>query len=162
MVGVAVVGAALVLGAAGAALAEGGGQEMRPRHGMGMMQDPGMMGQGMMGRGMRHGMMDQGMGRGMRGDGMRHGMMDRGMAAEAEPEPLFPQLGPRVMAALSTEDVRLYLERQITAQDFERLKVGAVEEVDAGTITAEIVTVDDSLVQKLAVDRHTGLISRAE
>jgi hypothetical protein len=38
-----------------------------------------------------------------------------------------------------------------------RLKVGDIK-ADNGTITADIVTVDNSLVQRLKVDRHTGSI----
>ena len=34
--------------------------------------------------------------------------------------------------------------------------MGAVQEVDEDTIVAEIVTVDDSLVHRWRVDRHTG------
>ncbi len=37
-----------------------------------------------------------------------------------------------------------------------RLKRGKVEAKDDDTIIAEIVTVDDSLVQRLAIDRDTG------
>ncbi len=37
-----------------------------------------------------------------------------------------------------------------------RLKRGKVEAKDDDTIIAEIVTVDDSLVQGLAIDRDTG------
>ena len=75
---------------------------------------------------------------------------------------LAPDFGMRVtpMMHLSADDVRRYLERQLERQSFERLKVGAVEEVDDATISAEIVTVDDSLVTRLEVDRYTGLISR--
>jgi len=62
---------------------------------------------------------------------------------------------------LSTDDVRFYFERQLEHRGYDRLEVGAIEEVDADTITVEIVTVDGSLVQRLAVDRNTGLISRA-
>jgi hypothetical protein len=38
-----------------------------------------------------------------------------------------------------------------------RLKIGDLKS-DDGTITADIVTVDNSLVQRLKVDRHTGAI----
>jgi hypothetical protein len=84
--------------------------------------------------------------------GLRRG--DRGLLA--------PDFGLRVtpIMHLSADDVRRYLELQIERQGFERLKVGTVEEVDDDTISAEIVTVDDSLVTRLEVDRYTGLISR--
>jgi len=38
-----------------------------------------------------------------------------------------------------------------------RVKVGDIKSED-GTITADIVTIDNSLVQRLKVDRHTGAI----
>jgi hypothetical protein len=37
-----------------------------------------------------------------------------------------------------------------------RLKVGDVKEKDADTITADIVTKDNSLVQRFIINRHTG------
>jgi hypothetical protein len=48
------------------------------------------------------------------------------------------------------------MERWLAIQGNDRLKLGKVEQVDDDTITVEIVTVDGSLVNKLAVDRHTG------
>jgi hypothetical protein len=75
------------------------------------------------------------------------------------PEPLLPQFGTRVerITQLSSDDVRVFLARALT--EFDRLKVGAVQEIDDDTITAEIVTADDSLVRRLEIDRYTGLIS---
>lgn len=109
------------------------------------------MGQSSTGQGMMHG----GMGQGMTGSGMmQHGMMpdssDPGRGA------LF---GSRVtpMMNLSVEDVRGYLALQLDHLNNERLKVGDIK-ADDGTITADIVTVDDSLVQRLKVDRRTGSI----
>jgi hypothetical protein len=71
--------------------------------------------------------------------------------------------GRRVMPTmqLSTDDVRTFFERHLAALGNERLKVGNVEAMDDDTITAEVVTVDDSLVESFEVDRHTGLISPA-
>ncbi|MBX9944098.1 MAG: hypothetical protein K2Y40_08470 [Reyranella sp.] len=67
--------------------------------------------------------------------------------------------GTRVtpMMNLSVEDVRSYLAGQIQRLNNKRLKVGEVKAEEA-TITAGIVTVDNSLVQRLKVDRHTGAI----
>jgi hypothetical protein len=45
-------------------------------------------------------------------------------------------------------------------QGNERLKVGDVTRTDDDTIVAEIVTVDDSLVQRLEIDRHSGRMQR--
>jgi len=43
-----------------------------------------------------------------------------------------------------------------------RLKLGTIEEQNDDTIVAEILTVDDSLVQRLAIDRATGKIRRVD
>jgi hypothetical protein len=61
------------------------------------------------------------------------------------------------MMNLSVEDVRAYLEWRIARLKNKRLKVGD-EKADDGTIAADIVTVDNSLVQRLKVDRRTGAI----
>ena len=133
------------------ALAQEQGQRM---HGtMGQQTDQPMMeGCPMMGSkmGQRGGMMGQGMGPGSMHGGMGPGMMQGGMGA------LF---GSRVtpMMNLSAEDVRGYLGGQLDRLDNKRLKVGDIK-VDNGTITSDIVTVDNSLVQRLKVDRHTGAI----
>ena len=100
--------------------------------------------QGHMGPGMMQGGM---MGSGMMGSGtMRSGM-----------DALF---GSRVMPVmnLSVDDVRGYLASQLERLNNKRLKVGNINSGD-GTITAEIVTVDNSLVQRLKVDRHSGAIT---
>ena len=115
----------------------------------------GMMGSGMMRGGMGEGMncakMDGGMDAGMTGQGM----MGSGMAPSA-PAGLF---GSRVtpMMNLSVDDVRAYLGVQLDRLHNARLKIGNVNAED-GTITADIVTVDNSLVQRLKVNRHTGAI----
>lgn len=120
-----------------------------------------MMGQGTMGPGMTQapgvtqgdkgpGMMQGGMGPGMRQNDMGHGIAQGGMGA---------LLGSRVtpIMNLSTEDVRSYLTTQLDGLNNKRLKVGDIKAED-GTITADIVTLDNSLVQRLKVDRHTGII----
>ena len=161
------LGVLIALAVPGAmALAQEQGQQMpmmdQGMHGtMGQQMDQGgcpmmggMMGQGkqgMMGQGtMGPGMMQGGMGPGMMQGGMGSGMMQGGMGA------LF---GSRVtpMMNLSTEDVRGYLTVQLDRLNNKRLKVGDIK-ADDGAITADIVTVDNSLVQRLKVDRHTGLI----
>ena len=89
------------------------------------------------------GMMQAAMGRGMMQGGMGPGMMQGGMGG------LF---GSRVtpMMNLSAEDVRGYLTVQLDRLNNKRLKVGDIK-ADDGTITADIVTVDNSLVQRLKV-----------
>jgi hypothetical protein len=81
---------------------------------------------------------------------MGPGMMQGGMGA---------MFGSRVtpMMNLSAEDVRGYLTEQLDRLNNKRLKVGDIK-ADDGSITADIVTVDNSLVQRLKVDRHTGSI----
>ncbi len=109
----------------------------------GMMQG-GMMGSGMMGSGM--------VGSGMMGSGMMgSGMMPSGMGA------LFGSRVTPVMN-LSVDDVRGYLASQLERLNNKRLKIGDIKS-DDGTITTNIVTVDNSLVQRLKVDRHTGAIT---
>jgi hypothetical protein len=122
-----------------------------------MGQMPGMMGQGMgpgtMGQ--MPGMMRQGMGPGTMGQ--TPGMMGQGMGGWSG------LAGRQVvpMIQLSTSDVRGFFEHQLAALGNERLKVGKVEALDDDTIAAEVVTLDDSLVESFEVDRHTGLISPA-
>ncbi len=58
--------------------------------------------------------------------------------------------------ALTVEKVKSVLEGRLAWHGNDRLKVGKVVEKDAKTITAEIVTVDNSLVQTLTIDKATG------
>ncbi len=58
---------------------------------------------------------------------------------------------------LTTDDVKTRIERWLTWRGNPRLKVGEVKEKDADTITADIMTKDNSLVQRFIVDRHTGV-----
>lgn len=156
---VAPVGAAVAQGT------QGGMGQMGPgmkQGGMdpGMMQggtkqggmEPGMMqgGMGQMGPGMMQGCMGPGMMQGGMGPGMMQGGMAPGAAA------LF---GVRVtpIMHLSVEDVRSHLDTQLERLNNKRLKVGDVK-VDGGAIIADIVTVDNSLVQRLKVDPRTGAI----
>jgi hypothetical protein len=119
------------------------GQQQMPMMGPGMMMGSrtGMMGSGM------PGMMDS-----CPMMKMKQGMMQGRMAGGG----LF---GSHVtpMMNLSAEDVRGYLGAQLVALSNKRLKVGDIKSAD-GTITADIVTVDNSLVQRLKVDPHTGAI----
>ena len=86
----------------------------------------------------------------MMGGTMQGRMADAGMSS------LF---GARVVPKmnLSVDDVRGYLTAQIDRLGNKRLKVGTVN-ADSAAITAEIVTVDNSLVQRMKVDRSTGNI----
>jgi hypothetical protein len=147
----AVIAASAAIAALDTAAAQGvsrmpGGMDQQQPADHGMMQ--GGMGRDIMCPMMRSGMMQGGMmGSGMMGSGtMRSGM-----------DALF---GSRVMPVmnLSVDDVRGYLASQLERLNNKRLKVGNINSGD-GTITAEIVTVDNSLVQRLKVDRHSGAIT---
>lgn len=139
--------------AAGSAIAQGTGAGQGHEHDQGAAQgaaqspDRGMMRGGMMGRGMM-----ESMGGGMNCP-MMGGMM-HGRTADAGMSGLF---GSRVVPKmnLSADDVRGYLTEQIDRLGNKRLKVGKVD-ADAAAITAEIVTVDNSLVQRMKVDRSSG------
>lgn len=91
--------------------------------------------------------------KGMMGKGKK-GMMGQMMGADKGA--LF---GTRVTPVmnLSVEDVSGYLTVQLDQLNNKRLKLGEVKSAD-GTITADIVTVDNSLVQRLKVNRYTGAI----
>ncbi len=64
--------------------------------------------------------------------------------------------GAAMALDLDVDDVRNIIEGRMAMRGNDRLKVGKVEVVDDKTITAEIVTVDDSLVMKMEFDRQTG------
>jgi hypothetical protein len=83
-------------------------------------------------------------------------MMGKGMRGDMKPTSggLFgSQVTPRMN--LLVDDVRDYLVVQLDQLNNKRLKVGDVK-ADEKTITADIVTLDNSLVQRLGVDRRTG------
>ena len=61
---------------------------------------------------------------------------------------------------LTTDEVKSRMERWLTWRGNPRLKVGEVKEKDADSITADILTKDNSLVERFIVDRHTGLVRR--
>lgn len=98
------------------------------------------MGYGMMqgGQGMGYGMMHGGQGMG----GAGWGNCFAGTAGDLN---------------LTTDQVTKMLEQHLAWRGNERLKVGKVVQTDDDTIVAEIVTVDDSLVHKFAIDRDTGV-----
>ena len=59
---------------------------------------------------------------------------------------------------LTVDEVREGLQHWIAHGGNARLKAGKIAEKDGLTITAEVVTVDDSLVHKLDIDRRTGTV----
>jgi hypothetical protein len=180
-----VISASLVLSigvaAVGSAIAQGMMDD--PHHGMmgrGMMQsdtDQGPMGRGAMQGGTGRGMMGGGMmGPGTQGGGggmncpMMGGMMQGGQSMMGSgmmrPETMRGSnrgmsslFGSRVVPTmnLSVDDVRGYFTAQLDRLGNKRLKIGNIN-AEGGSITAEIVTVDNSLVQRMKVDRSTGNI----
>jgi hypothetical protein len=80
----------------------------------------------------------------MGGASMRYGMLD------GTPEEMTP------------ERVRTLLEQRLARQGNPRLKLGEIGTAADGSITAEIVTIDDSLVQKLAFNRYPGLVRQVD
>lgn len=66
-----------------------------------------------------------------------------------------PQDAPEEMTPAR---VRTILERQLAHHGNPRLKLGEIAAAADGSIHAEIVTVDGSLVQKLAFNRYPGLV----
>jgi len=95
----------------------------------------------------------------MMGKMMGQGMMGSGTTQDGPTLGMTALFGSRVtpMMNLSADEVRTYLAAQLERLGNQRLKVGDIMP-DDGTITADIVTIDDSLVQRLKVDRHTGAI----
>jgi hypothetical protein len=63
---------------------------------------------------------------------------------------------------LSLNDVKGYFERWLVIAGNPRVKLGQVTEMDANTVTVDIVTTDrEGLVQRYSVDRHTGVFRPA-
>jgi hypothetical protein len=96
----------------------------------------------------------------MQGYGPGYGMM-RGYGYG--PGPMMGGYGPGYGPGygqnlnLSTDQVKRYLERMLAIRGNPHLKVGDVKEKDADTIVADIVTQDNSLVERFDVNRHTGI-----
>jgi peptidoglycan hydrolase-like protein with peptidoglycan-binding domain len=129
--------------------------------GMGMMTpDMMQMMQRMMG-GMGPGTMGQGqmpMARGMMMCPMMQMMM--GARSAMEMPGMMGGLGmpDGTPEEMTPERVRTLLEQRLTQEGNPRLKLGEIATAADGSITAEIVTVDGSLVQKLAFNRYPGLV----
>jgi len=63
---------------------------------------------------------------------------------------------------LTVDQVKARMERWLAYQGNSHLKLGDVKEKDANTITADIVTADNSLVQRFVIDRNTGYYRPAD
>lgn len=86
------------------------------------------------------------MGRSRMGDGMPGGDPLLYGSPHGTPEEMTP------------ERVRELLEQRLDYHGNPRLALGEIEEAEDGSITAEILTIDGSLVQKLAFNRYPGLV----
>lgn len=130
---------------------QGTGAGMMPDDSTKRMQRPNMTQGGMTGMmcPMMSGMMGSMMNGMMQGD---QTMMKGGSGMAA----LF---GSRVVPKmnLSVDDVRSYLTARLDHLGNKRLKLGNVK-INNGAITADIVTADNSLVERMSVDRSTGKI----
>ena len=91
--------------------------------------------------------------------------MMRMMAAAMQPEMPGMMMGDAMpygmpygdQQEMTPERVRALLEEQLARHANPRLAIGEIATAADGSITAEIVTVDGSLVQKLAFNRYPGL-----
>ncbi len=118
-----------------------GGMHMKNR---GMMGGGHGMGSAMMGHGQH-----MGPGHGMVPPTGHQGMMGHGMRVTPKQN-------------LTTDDVRHFFEDRLARHGNERLKIGEVKQADDDSITADIVTTDNSLVRRFKVDRHTGRMQAVE
>jgi len=183
-VAVALAAGALAYGSSATAQPYGPGR-MGPGYGPGMMGQgygPGygyMHGPGMMGPGYGPGMRGNfgpgdcpgnGPGYGMMGPGYGPGWMHRGrgygpgygrhMWGQGFYGQQQQQQQQQANLNLSIDDVKSQLERWLAWRGNSRLKLGDVKEKDADTIVADIVTKDNSLVQRFTVNRKTGWYQR--
>ncbi|MDE2476757.1 MAG: hypothetical protein KGO48_17010 [Alphaproteobacteria bacterium] len=148
---IAAVVAAVALGAA-ATIHWAGYAQPYGGFGYGYRPGPGMMGG--YGPGIVGG---YGMGPGVMG-GYGMGMMGARNRA-CNPDGSVPNFGFRRNAGalnLSAEDVKDYIESRIAWSGNPNVKAGDIKERDANSITATIVTQNNSLVSEFAFDRHTG------
>jgi hypothetical protein len=88
------------------------------------------------------------------GPGQMKGMGMMGMRGAGKQAMMAEQA--KVDRNLTVDQVREFYTSRIKLHNNDRLKVGKVVEKDADTIAVEIVTVDNSLVNKFDLDRHTG------
>ena len=117
-------------------------------------------GPGMMGGGYGPGMMGgNGPGPGMMGMMMGGGMGPAMMAAAGTDVPC-PGLAAATANAepLTLDSAQKVVQQRLTWMGNDRLKVGKVEAKGDAAFTAEIVTLDNSLVEKLEIDAKTGFM----
>ncbi len=105
---------------------------------------------------------------GMKHDGMKHHGMKHGgghaMAASGHKGSGHHKRGAMRVTPiqhLSIDDVSHFFRHRLQRRGNKRLKLGEVAQRDEDTITAQIVTLDGSLVEVFEVDRHSGMAKRA-
>ncbi len=69
---------------------------------------------------------------------------------------------PGAALNLTADNAKTYFERWLAWQGNPRLKLGDVKEKDADSVVVDIVTKDNSLVQRFVVSRRTGWIRPSE
>ena len=74
----------------------------------------------------------------------------------------FPWLRARLGGPLDEADVRRMMEGWLAQERNPRLKLGPISAKDDNIFQADIVTKDNSLVQRFDVDRRTGAVQAVE
>jgi len=98
-----------------------------------------------------------------RGAGGRMGMrMSRGAGADLGGDLTLAPNGQRRDLKLTVDQTKKLAEARLIELGNPNLKIGAVKEKDADTITVDIVAQDNSLVVQREIDRHTGRAKRAK
>ncbi|MFU8883401.1 MAG: hypothetical protein ACNA7Q_13620 [Rhodobacterales bacterium] len=133
-----------------------------PMQGMMDMMTPEMMREGGMEDGpMGHGMMGR-MGQG----GMPMGQMMRGHHGAMGAHGLGPDalygMPQGTVSEMTPARVEAFLSHLLERHANPRLELGEVAEAEDGSITAEIVTTDGSLVQRLSFNRYPGLFRQID
>lgn len=95
-------------------------------------------------------------------DGMQSGMgAATGMGESVGAEVILGLASART-EEMTPEKVRTWLQAQLDRLGNPRLALGAIASAEDGSITAEIRTVDGSLVQKLAFNRYPGFVRQID
>lgn len=132
-----------------------------------MMREAGMHGEGKM-PGRMGGMADSPMGMmGMMGEtGMPMGQMMRGQHGATGGHALGPNalygMPQGSVTEMTPARVEAFLSHLLERHANPRLELGEVAEAEDGSISAEIVTTDGSLVQRLSFNRYPGLFRQID
>jgi hypothetical protein len=89
----------------------------------------------------------------------RHGHCDRGL--QGGPATMMKHRGKHGRFAdrdldLTADEARILVEARLIMRGNDRLKVGQVAQKDDDTFLVDVVTVDDSLVRRIEIDRDNG------